>query len=129
MIWISENQLLFLHKELIKATGGSDGLRDDNLLQAALLSPLQTYDSVELFPTVVEKAVRLACGLTQNHPFVDGNKRIGAHAMLVTLKLNGVSLSFTQQELSDIFLSLAASEISFTELNNWVHSHLPARKI
>ena len=124
MIWLSDRQIKYLHSELIKVTGGLDGLRDDNLLQAALLSPLPTYGLVELFPTVIEKAARLACGLTQNHPFVDGNKRIGAHAMLVTLKLNGISLSFTQQELSDIFLRLTASEISFTELNAWVHSHI-----
>lgn len=129
MIWLSDEQIKYLHSELIKATGGLDGLRDDNLLHAALLSPLQTYSSVELFPTVVEKATRLACGLTQNHPFIDGNKRIGAHAMLVTLKLNGISLSFTQQELSDMFLRLAASEISFTELNAWVHLHISEQKI
>lgn len=49
--------------------------------------------------------------------------------MLVTLKLNGISLSFTQQELSGIFLRLAASEISFAELNVWVHSHLSVQKI
>lgn len=129
MIWLWDKQIKYLHNELIKATGGLDGLRDDNLFQAALLSPLQTYSSVELFPTVVEKAARLACGLTQNHPFIDGNKRIGAHAMLVTLKLNGISLSFTQQELSDMFLRLAASEISFTELNAWVHLHISEQKI
>lgn len=129
MIWLSDKQINYLHCEFIKATGGSDGIRDDNLLQAALLSPLQTYNSVELFPSTIEKAVRLACGLTQNHPFIDGNKRIGAHAMLVTLKLNGISLSFTQQELSGIFLRLAASEISFAELNVWVHSHLSVQKI
>ena len=128
MIWLSGTQIKYLHGELIKATGGAGGLRDDNLLQTALLSPLQTYNSVELFPTVIEKAVRLACGLTQNHPFIDGNKRIGAHAMLVTLKLNGVSLSFAQQELSNMFLKLAASEISFTELADWVRSHLSKHK-
>lgn len=103
MIWLSEHQVLYLHSELVKATGGSDGLRDDNLLQSALLSPMQTYSSVELFPSLIDKAVRLACGLTQNHPFIDGNKRIGTHAMLVTLKLNGISLSYTQQELSSVF--------------------------
>lgn len=69
MIWLTDKQIKYLHSELKKATGGLDGLRDDNLLQAALLSPLQTYGSAELFPTVVEKAARLACGLTQNHPF------------------------------------------------------------
>lgn len=124
MIWLSEKQILFLHDKLIEATGGSADLRDESLLQSALLSPLQTYNSVELFPSPVEKAARLACGLTQNHPFVDGNKRIGAHAALVTLKLNGVTLSYTQKELSDVFLTLASGKLSFEELRDWMNSHV-----
>lgn len=128
MIWLSKDQVLYLHSELIKATGGLDGLRDDNLLQSALLSPMQTYNSVELFPSLIDKAVRLACGLTQNHPFIDGNKRIGAHAMLVTLKLNGISLSYTQQELSSVFLELASDEIAYEELKVWVQSHIDSEE-
>ncbi len=124
MIWFSKDQVLYLHSELIKSTGGLDGLRDDNLLQSALLSPMQTYNSVELFPSLIDKAVRFACGLTQNHPFIDGNKRIGVHAMLVTLKLNGISLSYTQQELSSVFLELASGEIAYEELKVWVRSHI-----
>lgn len=128
MIWLSKDQVLYLHSELIKATGGLDGLRDDNLLQSALLSPMQTYNSVELFPSLIDKAVRLACGLTQNHPFIDGNKRIGAHAMLVTLKLNGISLSYTQQELSSVFLELASGKIAYEELKVWVQSHIDSEE-
>ena len=128
MIWLSKDQVLYLHSELIKSTGGLDGLRDDNLLQSALLSPMQTYNSVELFPSLIDKAVRLACGLTQNHPFLDGNKRIGAHAMLVTLKLNGISLSYTQQELSSVFLELASGEIAYKELKVWVQSHIDSEE-
>ncbi len=124
MIWLTKEQILYLHSELIASTGGLDGLRDDNLLQSALLSPMQTYDSKELFPTLVDKAARLACGLTQNHPFIDGNKRIGAHAMLVVLALNGISLFYSQKELSDIFLQLAADKISFNELREWIDSHI-----
>nr|DAJ92167.1 MAG TPA: maintenance system killer protein [Caudoviricetes sp.] len=128
MIWLSKDQVLYLHSKLIKSTGGLDGLRDDNLLQSALLSPMQTYNSVELFPSLIDKAVRLACGLTQNHPFIDGNKRIGAHAMLVTLKLNGISLSYTQQELSSVFLELASGEIAYEELKVWVQSHIDSEE-
>lgn len=124
MIWLTKEQVIRLHSELIAATGGLDGLRDENLLQSALLSPMQTYDSKELFPTIIDKAVRLACGLTQNHPFIDGNKRIGAHAMLIILALNGISLSYSQKELSDVFLQLAADEVSFEELRDWVYSHI-----
>ncbi len=129
MIWLTKEQIIYLHSELINSTGGLDGLRDDNLLQSALLSPMQTYDSKELFPTLIDKAARLACGLTQNHPFIDGNKRIGAHAMLVVLTLNGISLSYSQKELSDIFLQLAADEISFPELRKWINSHIRSEKM
>lgn len=129
MIWLSKEQILYLHTELIQATGGLDGLRDDNLLQSALASPMQTYDDTELFPTLIDKAVRLACGLTQNHPFIDGNKRIGAHAMLVVLALNGVSLTYTQTELSDIFLQLASGQIDYEKLREWVYSHLPSEEL
>ena len=124
MTWLTEEQLIYLHDELIRATGGSQGLRDKNLLQSALYSPLQTFDSSELFPTIQRKAARLACGLTQNHPFVDGNKRIGAHAMLVVLELNGIQLHYTQRELADTFLQLAASEIGYDELLAWITSHI-----
>lgn len=124
MTWLTEEQLIYLHDELIRATSGSQGLRDKNLLQSALYSPLQTFDSSELFPTIQQKAARLACGLTQNHPFVDGNKRIGAHAMLVVLELNGIQLHYTQRELADTFLQLAASEIGYDELLAWLTSHI-----
>lgn len=128
MIWLSKEQIIYLHGELIKATGGSDGLREENLLESALLAPMQTYDGAELFPSVTEKATRLAYGLTVFHPFIDGNKRIGAHAMLVVLELNGIRLQYTQKELSDIFLALAASETDYDALLAWVKEHMATDK-
>lgn len=124
MIWLNEEQLIYLHEKLIEATGGSDGLRDKNLLRSALAAPMQTYDTEELFPSVIDKAARLACGITQFHPFVDGNKRLGAHAMTVVLELNGFELSYTQKELSDIFMRLAENSIDFTGLCAWVRAHV-----
>ena len=70
-----------------------------------------------------QKASRLACGLVQNHPFLDGNKRIGAHAMLVFLALNGISLFYTQDELASVFLKIAAGEIDYDDLLQWVIDH------
>lgn len=90
---------------------------------------MQTYDNTKLFPTLIDKDVRLACGLTQNHPFIDGNKRIGAHAMLVVLALNGVSLTYSQTELSDIFLQLASGQINYEKLMKWVYSHLKSEEL
>ncbi len=124
MIWLSKEQIIFLHSEIIKATGGTGGIRDDGILQSALLSPLQTYESKELFPSIIEKSARLACGLTQFHPFIDGNKRIGAHAMLVILELNGISIAYSQTELSDIFLRLADGSADYEKLLEWVKLHI-----
>ena len=70
-----------------------------------------------------QKAARLGYGLVKDHPFVDGNKRTSAHAMLVFLALNGVELDYTQEELSDTFLNLAAGKIGFEELIQWVLDH------
>lgn len=124
MIWLTKEQVIFLHSEVNGATGGLDGLRDDNLLQSALLAPMQTYDRIELFPSVVDKAARLGYGLTRNHPFIDGNKRIGAHAMLVVLALNGIPLAYSQGELSDTFLQVAAGNLSYEGLRRWIYSHI-----
>ncbi len=85
---------------------------------------MQTYNAIELFSTLIDKVARLACGLTQNHPFIDGNKRIGAHAMLVILQLNGISLNYTQDELSLIFLQLASGKAGFNELKEWIALHI-----
>lgn len=126
MIWLNNEQILQLHRDMVKATGGGEGVRDEGLLKSALLSPMQTYGGEELFPTAVEKAVRLAFGLTEFHPFVDGNKRIGAHAMLVVLELNGIHLEYTQKELSDLFLSLASSKTDYDALLSWVKGHTKA---
>lgn len=116
MIVPTKQQIIAMHHEIIKNTGGLDGLHDEGLLDSALASPFQTFSSIELFKTVQEKAARLACGLAQNHSFVDGNKRIAAHAMLVFLALNGILLSYTQAELSSTFLKIAAGEINYEDL-------------
>ena len=123
MICFSKQQLLKMHSDLLAQTGGLDGLRDERLLESALAAPFQTYDAQELFRSIQEKAARLAYGLIQNHPFIDGNKRIGTHAMLVLLALNGIELIYTQDELSDIILKIAASTASYEDLLAWILKH------
>ena len=89
MIMLTKEQILLLHTQLIEITGGSDGIRDIGLLESALESPFQSYGGVELYPSIQAKAARLCYGLVKNHAMIDGNKRIGCHAMLVFLALNG----------------------------------------
>ena len=120
MIRLSKAQVIMIHKQFIKETGGASGLRDEGLLESALNSPFQTFGGEDVYPSLQQKAARLCFGLVKNHPFVDGNKRIGAHAMLVFLALNGVELQHSQEELSDIILQVAAGEIETKELLNWI---------
>ena len=87
MIRLSKPQILLLHEQLIAETGGSSGLRDEGMLDSALNAPFQTFAEEDVYPSLQQKAARLCFGLVKNHPFVDGNKRIGAHVMLVFLAL------------------------------------------
>ena len=76
MIKLTKEQILLLHSELIKMTGGSDGIRDIGLLESALETPFQSYGGEELYPSIQAKAARLCYGLVKNHAMVDGNKRL-----------------------------------------------------
>ena len=123
MTVLTKKQLLMLHSQLITETGGVDGLRDEGMLESAMNAPFQSFAGEEVYPSLQQKAARLCFGLVKNHPFIDGNKRIGTHAMLVFLTLNGIELDYTQEELSGVILSLAAGEIGHGELLRWVIEH------
>ena len=120
MIRITKKQVLMLHKQLIDEYGGSHGVRDENLLESALETPFQSFGGEELYPSVQAKAARVCYGLVKNHSMVDGNKRIGAHAMLVFLALNGRELEYTQKELSNIILEIAAGSKECDDLLQWI---------
>ncbi len=123
MIILSKKQILLLHSQILKETGGSDGVRDDGLLESAINSPFHSFGGTDAFPSIQQKAARLGYGLVKNHAFVDGNKRIGAHAMLVFLALNKIELDYTQEELSNIFLKVASGESGFEDLLQWITKH------
>ena len=123
MIVLSKEQVLKLHANLIKATGGSDGIRDEGMLDMALNNPFQSFDGKELYPSIQAKAARLCFGLVKNHAMLDGNKRLGTHVMLVFLALNGYELYYSQKELSDVILALASSDIGEKEILQWIIEH------
>ena len=120
---LSKKQVLMLHTQLIQQTGGSDGVRDYNLLDSALENPFQSFGGEELYPTIQAKAARLGYGLIKNHCMIDGNKRIGTHAMLVFLALNVIELKYTQKELYETILDIAAGKIGYEDLLQWVLNH------
>ncbi len=123
MIILSKEQVLKLHASLIKATGGSDGIRDEGMLDLALNNPFQSFGGKELYPSIQAKAARLCFGLVRNHAMLDGNKRLGTHVMLVFLALNGYELYYSQKELSDVILALASSDIDEKEILQWIIEH------
>lgn len=120
---LSKNQVTALHSALIREFGGIDGIRDEGLLESALAAPFQTFGGEPVYPSLQDKAAQLGFGLIRNHPFVDGNKRIGAHTMLVFLAVNGIELRYEQQELIDIVLSVAAGQIDRQGLLQWILDH------
>ena len=123
MIRFSKEKVLLLHQILIEQTGGEDGVRDTGLLESALAACYATFDGKELFPSKEEKAARLCTGLISNHAFVDGNKRIGVYVMLTFLEVNGIRLQVTDEELIEIGLSIAQSNMQYDELLQWILKH------
>ncbi len=123
MIILSKEQILKIHASLISATGGSVGIRDEGMLDLALNNPFQSFGGKELYPSIQAKAARLCFGLVKNHAMLDGNKRLGAHVMLVFLALNGYELSYSQKELSDVILALASGDIGEKEILQWIIKH------
>lgn len=120
---LSKRQVLLLHEQLLSQSGGLQGVRDVGLLESAPAAPFQAFGDADAYPSLQQKAARLGYGLIKNHPFLDGNKRIGTHVMLVFLALNGVELSYSQKELSDIILAVAAGEKEYEDLLSWLLKH------
>lgn len=123
MMRLSKEQVLMLHKRLIEATGGREGIRDEELLDSALSNPFQSFSGKDLYPTIQAKAAQLCFGLVKNHSMIDGNKRLGTHVMLVFLALNGYELTYSQAELSNTILDLAKGKIGMEDILQWIIAH------
>lgn len=120
MISLTKEQIILLHSLTIKQTGGADGIRDEGLLESAISSPMQSFDGEDLYPTVQSKAARLCYSLISNHPFVDGNKRIGILVMLTVLELNGITVETSDDEIISLGLAVAQGTISPDEITEWI---------
>ena len=123
MITLTKEQVLMLHDQLIESTGGSKGIRDEGMLESALMNPYQSFGGIELYPSIQAKAAQLCFGIVKDHPMIDGNKRLGTHVMLVFLALNGYELSYSQKELSDTILLLAAGKLQSEDILQWIIEH------
>lgn len=95
----------------------NSAIRDIKLLESAVNNPFQTFGGEDLYPTIFDKAAQLAYGLTKNHGFVDGNKRVAVHAMAVYLFINGYDTNFSQEEIVKIGMDLAENKMTAENLS------------
>jgi death-on-curing protein len=122
--YLTLKEVLELHGLVLKQSGGMEGVRDLGGLESALAQPRMTFGGEELYPGVADKAAALGFSLVCNHPFVDGNKRIGHAALETFLVLNGWELVAGVDEQEVVILRLAAGTLKRDEFTAWVRSHL-----
>jgi death-on-curing protein len=123
-IYLSIEQVLGFHEELLEAFGGSSGIRDRGGLESALARPAMTFGGDDLYGDLAAKAGALMHSLVLNHPFLDGNKRIGAAAAEFFLECNGSSLEATDDEFEALTLQVAEGKIAAEALAIWFRQRL-----
>lgn len=127
MRYLTLPEVLYLHDQIITSSGGSHGVRDISVLESALAQPRATFDGVELYPDLIAKAATLEFLLVANHPFVDGNKRIGHAAMEVFLLLNGHEIEASVDDQEHIILAVASGQLNRVGLEQWLRGHTTMR--
>ena len=116
--------VLLIHQRLIEEFGGTSGLRDNELLESAILRPFQTFDSAELYPSIEEKASAIIESIITNHPFIDGNKRTGYTLFRLFLLSEGKDVDCSQDEKYDFVLSVAEGKSKYNEILNWTRDQI-----
>jgi death-on-curing protein len=126
-IHISIEQIIEIHNRLLNQSGGSEGVRDMNLLDSAIMSPFQTFGGAELYPSLHSQAAQMGYQLINNHPFLDGNKRTGIHIMFLFLLINGEEIIAGDTEIIQLGLSIAEGKFQPAAIIDWLDNY--AKKI
>ena len=113
-----------IHEILIRHFGGSSGVRDLPLLESALSRPFQTFDQHDLYSSAIEKAAALIESILINHPFIDGNKRIGYVLMRILLNNYELDIAATQNEKYDFVIKIAKGDFRYPEIVDWISRNL-----
>jgi death-on-curing protein len=121
--YLSIAEVVELHRRILIQSGGATGVRDRSALESSIGQPLQTFGGEDLYPSVVAKSAALGFFLISNHPFVDGNKRIGHAALEVTLFMNGAELNASVDEQEKVILGVASGAVSHEQFAEWVERH------
>lgn len=122
-VYLTAEQVLFIHYRLVSETGGEHGVSDLGLLESAIARPQATFDRQELYPDIFEKAAALMESLINNHPFMDGNKRTGIACAVLFLQQNGISFLAKNTELEKFTLRVASSHAGRSEITKWLKKH------
>ena len=112
-----------IYNEIIKTTGGSFGIRDENLLKSSLMTPFQTFEGKEIYKTPEEKASKMLELIIKNHPFIDGNKRTAYVLFRLFLEINGLKLIASQDEKYEFIMKIASGKIGYKDILNWTKEH------
>lgn len=122
--YLTLSEVFEIHRQVLELAGGSDGIRYLGGLESAIAQPQMTFSGESLYPTLADKAAALGFSLIQNHPFVDGNKRVGHAAMATFLLLNGHGFVGNVDEHEATILAVASGSLSREELAKWIQSHI-----
>jgi death-on-curing protein len=128
MRYLTYDEVVHLHQRIIQQSGGAGGLRDEGALRSAIDQPRMTFGGEELYTTLIAKASAIGFSIIQNHPFVDGNKRIGHAATEVFLLLNGEEIDATVDEQESIILQIAAGAMKREDFATWLAEHTTTKK-
>jgi len=121
---IDIQEVLVIHDTLIVQFGGSNGIRDYNLLVSAINRPFTGTGDTEFYPTIHEKAAALIESIVKNHPFVDGNKRTGYVMMRLFLLNNGFDIQASQDEKYTFVIRIASGSLTIEHITSWVLEHI-----
>ena len=121
MIYFEE--VVTIHNLAIESFGGKNNIRDTALLESALNRPFATFDGIDLYPTLIEKAAALAESIIKNHPFHDGNKRIGYVILRAILRRNNIDISASENEKHAFIIAIAEGKLDFDTIVDWLKNN------
>lgn len=129
MKYLYPKQILYLYQQIIQISGGAVSLRDQGLLESAVYRPQASFGGEALYPELFTKAAALGHSLILNHPFVDGNKRVGFEAMRLMLRINGYDLRTASEAKFEFVIRIATGKLSLQEIAGWLKKHsVPYKK-
>ena len=123
MKYLHPKQILYLYKEIIQQSGETAGLRDEGLLEAAVYRPQASFGGQDLYPDLFNKVAALGHSIIFNHPFVDGNKRVGFEAMRLMLRLNGYDIHASLEAKYEFVIGIATGKLKEQAMTDWLKGH------